>query len=158
MNTLKLFAAIVFLIFQSGPAATQTWICDVRASAGFDRDRGYEVTRFRAGRSYLIKSGIQPEELSLERERNDRVFQGVWAIPASIQDVGHSFTTLCRHTKDDSLGAPFDFEWITCDRPRTGHYFIFDLRTGLFTLLAHGFESEHDRQSWIEVGECRRIR
>jgi hypothetical protein len=160
-SALKLFSAIVFLISQAGVATAQTWICDARASAGFDREMNYEVIRFRAGRSYRIRSGIQPQELTWEFERNNRIFQfqNDTLIAASIQEVGHSFTSLCRHTISDGGGvASLAFEWIQCDNPRIGDSFRFNVHTGLFTLLSHGFESEHGGQSWIEVGECRRIR
>ena len=153
-----LMFAVVILATHANVGAAQTWICDAQASVGFDRQRGYEIVRFRAGSSYRIQSGISPEDLTLEFQRGDRVFlnpQDDFRRAASFQPVGESFVSLCFHYNYTTNQAQ---NHIICERPMAiGTHFEFNLRTGLFSLVQFGFEHDVATQTWIEVGSCRRI-
>lgn len=154
-----LMYAVLILAANASFGAAQTWICDAQASVGFDRQRGYDAITFRAARSYRIQSGISPEDLTLEDQRGDRVFrhpQDGSLRAASIQSVGENFVSLCIHRS--STTPPFPYNTIICEGPLSyGNRFVFNLRTGLFSLVAVGFESDLGTTTWIEVGSCRRI-
>lgn len=133
-------------------AVAQTWICDSKASAGFDKKRGYEVIAYSASRSYRVEANISRSTLSLEADQNNRMFEkeNDFRTPASIQLLGDDFVGLCSKVSV----APTEF--ISCNGILAfGTDFHFDLNTGLFSMLAGGFEN--GGASWVEVGECRRI-
>lgn len=152
--SLKFVCALVF--FVASPAFSQTWVCDARAATGFDRDRGYQSRNFNvSGISYRIIGNIRPEQLSLSMDRENRVFDGATdRIPAGLQLIGDSHTALCIESSLDD--ETFGFHHINCDSAIYGR-FKFNLETGRYTRMDTGFESNYSSQSWVEVGECRRI-
>jgi hypothetical protein len=140
------------LTLSSVVAVADTWICDSKASAGFDKKRGYEVITYSASRSYRVEANISRSSLSLEGDQNNSIFEkeNEFLTPASIQLLGDDFVGLCRKVSV----APTEF--ISCNGILNfGTNFHFDLNTGLFSMLAGGFEN--GGASWVEVGECRRI-
>lgn len=141
---------LVFLATES-KAVEKTWICDSEASVGFDEQRGYEPVRYKAHQSYRIRTAIGRNGLSLESDRANHIFEtgnDAAMQAASIQMTGYDFVGLCR-----------DIEFtkqIICDGPMPfASRFDLSLETGLFTLLAGGFED--GGISFVEVGKCRRV-
>lgn len=151
------YVSIAFGFFVASPALSQTWVCDARAATGFDRDRGYQNINFNvSGTSYRIIGNIKPEQLSFSFDRENRVFDGAIPdrIPAGLQQIGDDHIALCIESSVDH--ETFGFHIIDCDTSVYGH-FKFNLETGLYTRMNDGFESDYSSQSWVEVGECRRI-
>jgi hypothetical protein len=139
------------LTLSSVVAIADTWICDSKSSVGYDIQRGYELVRFSAGRSYRVKVDIEKEDLSLDYQRSDLVFKESEVVgePASIQPVGGDFVALCTYWEQ--------FERIVCDGPMPfGGNFTFSLSSGRFSMVQNDYPV-NGGQSWIEVGECRRI-
>jgi hypothetical protein len=84
------------LTLSSVVAIADTWICDSKASVGYDIQRDYEIVVFRADRSFRIKIGLDKEELSL-LEKNNPFFEESDRLgdPASIQLVGSDYVYPC---------------------------------------------------------------
>ncbi|WP_143529960.1 hypothetical protein [Salibaculum halophilum] len=153
MKSMKIIAlSAAALALTAVNAVAQTWICDSKAVVGFDRERGYDVTTYSANRSYRIEADIAISDLSTGVLRNYEIFERKSDnfMPASIQRLGDDFVGLCVKVSLPSS------EWINCDGFLPfGTRFNFRLETGLFSMLAGGYES--GGKSWVEVGECRRI-
>lgn len=152
MNTFKVkILGATCLAISSTNAFAQTWICDSKAAAGFDRKSGYEIIKYSADTSYRIKVGIDKNSISSSYLRGNSIFSGAensGRHAASIERIGIGFVALCEM---------HDFtKRILCNYPMPfGTHFDFSLETGQYTMLAGGYED--GGVSWVEVGECRKI-
>jgi hypothetical protein len=161
MKLQSLFAIILSVAIWasiSSSAQSQTWVCDVEASVGFDSNRGYSGLTFNANKTYTIRNNISPEELTLELQRTHSVFSSTvdWYSPASLQQRGNSAVVLCTKLTHQGFSGG-EVTRITCEN--TGFYgdkFEFNVNTGRFSHVFTGFELVSGGQSWVEVGECRR--
>jgi hypothetical protein len=152
MNTFKFYIlGATCLAISSTDAFAQTWICDSKAAAGFDRKSSYEIIRYSADASYRIKVGIDENSISSSYLRGNSIFSDAedsGRHPASIEKIGIGFVALCE--MHDTMKRIF------CNYPMPfGTNFDFSLETGQYTMLAGGYED--GGASWVEVGECRKI-
>lgn len=150
--------AVTICTIISSSAQSQTWVCDVEASVGFDSSRGYLGLNFSANKTYTIRNNINADELTQELQRNHSVFNSSvdWFSPASLQQRGNNAVVLCTRLTHQGFSGG-EVTRITCEN--TGFYgdkFEFNLNTGRFSHVFTGFELISGGQSWVEVGECRR--
>jgi|AntAceMinimDraft_1070359.scaffolds.fasta_scaffold24785_2 hypothetical protein len=150
--------AITICASISSGAQSQTWVCDVEASVGFDSSRGYLGLNFSTNKTYTIRNNINAEELTQELQRNHSVFNSSvdWFSPASLQQRGNNAVVLCTRLTHQGFSGG-EVTRITCEN--TGYYgdkFEFNINTGRFSHVFTGFELLSEGQSWVEVGECRR--
>lgn len=160
MKHLQAILCVTFVcIATASNAIEKTWICDSKKIAGFDSENGYEVITFSDRRSYRVKSGIKRDYFTkeIDKERFDRMVDMGLFQPASIEELGRSIVSLCRHSEVKLQG--FKLNMINCDNPMFtfGGDFSFSLDTGLYSVVNSGFEYGDGSQSWVEVGECRKI-
>ena len=150
------FCSSLIIILPS-VARSEVWVCDAKSATGFTRENEYRSVNFRTNNSYIIRKGINPNDLSLDFQKNDSIFQNPTETysAASIQAEGAAFVTLCKFWKiPRSEFYPGSTE-ITCEGTPYD-MFKFNLITGRYTKLMSGWESEGGVNSYVEVGECRR--
>lgn len=161
MKSFKIMAlSTAALVLTAVDADAQTWICDSKALVGFDRESRYEVITFSNRSSYRIEANIDRGRLATSRDKRaydqliDSEFQSY--KPAGLTVVGQTATFFCRLHERGSNEPTFAVSSISCDSV-TQHLadFTFVLDTGLYSMVNGGFE--FGGQSWVEVGECRRI-
>ena len=159
----RFLASIVVVCAFISVASANTWVCEAEKAGGFASERGYQLLDFTAGRRYIIRADISPDDLSFDFQRDHNVFSSSSDnySPASIQEVGNNVVALCTMIKSSSTivsGVSIGpFASIACEGIGVyGDLFNLNLNTGRFTQLYNGFESDSGGQSWVEVGECRR--
>ena len=161
MKFQSLFGIILTITICAGlsnHAQSQTWVCDVEASVGFDSSRGYSGLTFSTNKTYTIRNNINADDLTQELQRNHSVFNSTvdWYSPAGLQQRGNSAVVLCTKLTHQGFSGG-EVTRITCEN--TGYYgdkFEFNINTGRFSHVFTGFELTGGGQSWVEVGECRR--
>ena len=148
------FVAINILLGASSLSA-KSWVCDTKASNGFNSDRGFEPLNFLANSSYIFKHDIDGSELTLEHQRDSNVFNRNDRdyYPSSIKQIGHNATELCTHIIVRQ--GKFKTDRITCDTIFYGDV-IFNVEIGRFSIVNNaGFTT--NGSSYVEVGECRLV-
>ena len=150
------FCSSLIIILPSA-AQSEVWVCDAKSATGFTRENEYRSVNFRTNNSYIIRKGINPNDLTLDYQKNDSIFKNPTETrsAASIQEDSGAFVGLCTFLKIPRTGNFPGTTEITCEGlPYT--MFSFDLITGRYTLLMTGWESVGGVNSYVEVGECRR--
>lgn len=147
-------STILIVLLAASHAQGETWVCDARAATGFSASRGYSPLKFDvSGTSFVIRANPDPMSLSLDSQRQNRIFNSVddsWQA-GSIQKIGDRWVELCAIIRDSNL----PLNTVTCDTIWYGD-FTFNIDTGIYSRTSHGFEIFSSSQSLVEVGECRR--
>ena len=156
----KIFICIILgtlqIIFSASSLHSKSWVCDAKAATGFANDRGFKPITYSVNERYIIKDNITADQLSLEHQRQHRIFNNSTKTryPASIKKIGGKTTELCIHIIWNSNG--YESDKINCETMMHGD-FIMNIETGLYSSVLNDFQSSFDgSNSWVEVGECRR--
>lgn len=155
MNKLTIYIILgtLQLILSASSLHSKSWVCDAKASTGFANDRGFKPITYSVNERYIIKDNITADELTGDDHEYRDIFRNPTKTryPASIKKIGQNITELCMHiiyTKN------FVSDRILCESMFGD--FVMNIETGRYSIVSHGFESNYNGASWVEVGECRR--
>ena len=130
IKLLSILAGVFAFVFSTATLHAKSWVCDAKATTGFNNEEGFRQLSFRSNDRYVIKDNISPDQLSLPNARLNRIFENSSEVryPASIRQVGEDHTDLCTHLIITAKG--FQSDSIDCESVWYGN-FKMNVETGI---------------------------
>ena len=75
IKLLSILAGVFAFVFSTATLHAKSWVCDAKATTGFNNEEGFRQLSFRSNDRYVIKDNISPDQLSLPHARLNRIFE-----------------------------------------------------------------------------------